>query len=160
MNKKILVFFMLFIVGQSTYTVNAAEDLKVGLGLGALYSGVGTNVALTSDNDMKYASLGCLAYSSNYGASCGVGLGWVKTGLINNDNKQGLGLYLGIVGMEKEFDDLLNKKRNNVYGGGISYNYYLNGINNNGTVVGVGYLYGSGKEEKINSVLLQVGYQF
>ena len=68
---------MLSIADQPNYI---AEKLKIGVGLGTLYRGVGAKVAFTSDDNMKYVSAGYLAYSSSYRSSCGMELGadWIE----------------------------------------------------------------------------------
>jgi len=56
--------------------------LSVGIGVGALYAGLGANVALASVSDFKSLALGCVALYENgdgsSGNACGVGIvvGW------------------------------------------------------------------------------------
>ena len=75
------------------------KNYSVGLGMGAMYSGIGTNFSLVSENDLKYISAGCTEYSSATKASCGFGIGWIKTDLFGSkSNKHGLGIYATLIG--------------------------------------------------------------
>jgi hypothetical protein len=135
----------------------SAEEISVGLGAGTSYSGLGANVAYVSETDMKYASAGCVSYSSNSGSTCGAGIGWIKTDLFNSDsNKHGLGAYLGIVGVEKAF----YREDEAVYGVGLGYHYFFNGINDSGFNLGVTVVAGDTADDDKFGLVLQAGYQF
>jgi hypothetical protein len=78
------------------------ENYSVGIGMGAMYSGIGANIALVSKNDFKYISAGCTEYSSAYGSECGFGIGWVTTDLFDFEtNNHGFGIYAGMLGTER-----------------------------------------------------------
>lgn len=67
---------------------NQDKGFSIGLGLGAMYSGLGTNLSFVSDNDLKYISTGCVEHGSINGSTCGFGAGWIKTDLFGtNSNK-------------------------------------------------------------------------
>jgi hypothetical protein len=59
------------------------ENYSIGIGMGAMYSGIGANVAVVSKNDFKYMSAGCNAYSSANGSECDFSIGWVTTDLFD-----------------------------------------------------------------------------
>ncbi len=84
------------LVAMPVVAVAKDEDSKfsAGVGMGALYAGLGANVALVSDHDMKYLSAGCVAFGVSYGATCGFGAGWIVTDLFNVDsNRHGWGMF-------------------------------------------------------------------
>jgi hypothetical protein len=138
-----------------THQLKAQDDFSVGLGLGATYSGLGANVSLLSDSDMKYLSAGCLSYRSS-GATCGVGIGWIKTDLFNaRSNKHGLGVYLGAVGSQHTY-----RGSEAVNGLGFGYYYFFNGIANSGTNIGLTLVAGHAQNKTLTSAMLQIGYQF
>ncbi|WP_339773670.1 hypothetical protein [uncultured Paraglaciecola sp.] len=151
----------------------AAEDSQtqqysVGIGMGALYSGLGANLALVSKNDMKYLSAGCVEYSSRFGSTCGFGAGWVTTDLFNFDNnKHGFGIYASIAGREHSYrinPDMNGRtyqvKEHDIYGLGVSYTYFFNGINRSGTTLGIS-IHGTNADfESSVGGFLQIGYQF
>ncbi|MBD3586723.1 hypothetical protein HHX48_13325 [Salinimonas sp. HHU 13199] len=63
-----------------------ASRISVGIGGGAMFSGLGANVAWTSPTDLKYVSAGCTAQKE-----CGLGIGWIKTDLFDStSNKHGM----------------------------------------------------------------------
>ncbi|WP_394175854.1 hypothetical protein [Thalassotalea litorea] len=145
----------------------AYDDFGYGLGFGILYSGLGGNINVTKQYDMKYASIGCLGHSSEGGLACGLGVGWIRTNLFDVDpfyaDKHGIGIYLGAVGSEKSrepsrrFPDYDNEI---VWGLAGSYHYFLNGIEQPGTNLGASFVIGDGKDDVEFGLLLQVGYQF
>lgn len=138
------------------FTTNA-EDISVGVGAGMSYSGLGANVAYVSETDMKYVSAGCVSYSSSSGSTCGAGIGWIKTDLFDNDsNKHGLGAYLGVVGVETAF--LRDDKA--VYGAGLGYHYFFNGIDKSGFNLGITVVAADTEDDDKFGLSLQAGYQF
>lgn len=158
-----LLFTTLFFSG-SVLASESEESTSFGLGLGAIYSGVGGNFAFVSDTDMKYVSLGCTSYSSPGGSSCGAGLGWIKTDLFNTDsNKHGVGIYVGkvdedssarIVNGRVKFDEEA------VYGLGLSYTYFASGINSPGFNFGISVHKTNSDYQSGLGAFWQVGYQF
>lgn len=98
------------------------------------------------------------------GAKYSLGIGWMTTNLISSDsNNHGIGVYIGLVDQEyyyEQKDNYYLEKNRNVYGYGLTYNYFFNGINKSGTNLGLSltnysYLY----ENKIG-LSLELGYQF
>jgi hypothetical protein len=162
---KKLVLVLSFISGSLIAQESTVDSqYSVGVGAGAAYSGLGVNFALVSDSDMKYISVGCVEDSSIYGSTCGIGAGWIVTDLFNsNSNKHGLGVYVTKAGSERYAyldDNGFNFDEKQYYGAGISYNYFMNGINKSGFNFGISAHGTNAKyDEKING-FLQVGYQF
>lgn len=142
---------------------NASQnDVTFGGGLGALYAGFGVNIGLRSEKDFKYIAAGCpaIGYSDNSGwkLPCGIGIGWIWSGILTNkNNKHGLGIYLGPVGVDngKGADD--DKAR---YGIGITYEYFFKGINTNGWHIGITPAMGKEDDNVKGSLLVNGGYQF
>ena len=133
------------------------SDFTFGVGLGSLYSGLGANFGVRTDTDFKYVSAGCMAYSTLYGEACGVGVGWVNTDTFDfQTSNHGIGYYLGIVGSEREYYSDYKP----VYGAGLGYHYFFNGINNSGFNVGVTGVVGVDHNSIGFGTLLQIGYQF
>lgn len=140
----------------STSNLKAEESYSFGVGIGVLYSGIGANISTRTANEMKYLSAGVLSYSTNHGATYGGGIGWIKTDVLHSDNnKHGLGVYLGAVGTEVTY-----RKRSALYGGALSYHYFFNGINTSGTTIGLSASYGKGKYDDGSGIMLELGYQF
>lgn len=136
---------------------SSAENFSFGVGVGSLYSGLGVNVATRSDTDLKYLSAGCVSYSDRDGATCGVGAGWIKTDLFNSQStKHGLGAYLGVVGRER----VAFNKDEALYGAGLGYHYFFNGIAKPGTNLGVTFVAGDAESGFDSSLMVQLGYQF
>jgi len=135
-----------------------------GFGMGAMYSGIGANISLVSKNDLKYISTGCTAYGSINGAECGFGVGWVTADLFDFEtNNHGLGIYAVMLGKER-FATFENNQysfhENNYYGAGVSYTYFMNGINKSGTTIGISFHATNAEYEGRYGSFLQVGYQF
>jgi len=163
LNKTIL-FLSLITMSAVAEESKVEERYSVGLGVGAAYTGLGANFALLSDSDMKYVSVGCVEYSSWYGSTCGVGAGWIVTDLFNsNSNKHGVGVYVTKAGSESDAyltDNGYRFVEKQYYGAGVSYTYFMNGINKPGFNFGIsGHATNAKYDEKING-FLQVGYQF
>ncbi|MCJ8297236.1 MAG: hypothetical protein MJK15_22815 [Colwellia sp.] len=137
------------------------------MGAGTFYSGVGVgvgvNAGIQSKNDLKYISAGCVSYSSIYGGTCGVGVGWVKTDIFDFQTpKHGVSLYIGVVG--SEFDNLAHEA---VYGASLGYHYFLRGIGYHYFLRGIGnpgFNFGftlvAGNEKDGVGGIFQAGYQF
>lgn len=149
-----------FVTFACTFMINfaaqAQTSFSLGLGLGSMYSGLGANVAMVSEHDMKYLALGCLSYNTNTGLTCGGGLGWVKTGFIqSNSDKHGIGLYAGAVGTRSNY-----YQSEIVYGAGLGYYYFFNGIADAGTNLGLTLVTSGSDNGKGSAIMLQAGYQF
>ena len=150
--KLLLLPFTLVVSSQTL----ANDNFTFGIGAGSLYSGVGVNIGFQSKTDLKYVSAGCVSYSSLYGETCGIGAGWVKTDVFDFQTpKHGISLHVGIVG--DEYDDFDRKA---VYGAGLGYHYFFNGINNSGVSLGFTIVAGNENDEIGMGGMFQVGYQF
>ena len=150
--KSLLASFALILSAQTL----ANDNFTFGLGAGAFYSGIGVNAGFQSKNDLKYISAGCVSYSSIYGGTCGVGVGWVKTDIFDFQTpKHGVSLYLGVV--DSEYD---NYDHEAVYGAGLGYHYFLRGISNPGFNFGFTLVAGNEKDGIGVGGLFQAGYQF
>lgn len=160
---KKLVLVLSFISSSLIAQENTVDSqYSFGVGIGATYSGLGANFALLSKTDMKYASVGCVEYSSRYGSTCGFGIGWIVTDLFaSNSNKHGFGIYATKAGHEVyATTENVNIRENDYYGAGVSYTYFMNGINKPGLNFGISAHATNAKyDEKING-FLQIGYQF
>jgi len=134
----------------------ANDKFTFGAGVGSFNSGIGINAGIQSETDLKYVSLGCVSYSSLNGETCGAGIGWVTTTLFDSNNtKHGTSLYLGIVGSENNYFD-----NDPIYGLGLGYHYFLNGISNSGLNIGFSLVAGSKNSGTDIGGMLQAGYQF
>lgn len=134
----------------------ANDDVTFGLGLGSLYSGIGLNAGLKSETDLRLFSAGCVSYSSLYGKTCGVGASWIKTDIFEFQTpNHGASIYIGIVG-----DEYDNNDRKAVYGAGLGYHYFFNGINNSGVNLGFTLIAGNENDGIGMASLFQIGYQF
>jgi hypothetical protein len=140
------------------------ENYSIGIGMGAMYSGIGANVAVVSKNDFKYISAGCNAYSSANGSECGFSIGWVTTDLFDfATNNHGFGIYAGMLGTER-YATLKNNQysfqEHNYYGAGASYTYFVNGINKSGVTFGISFHATNAEFEGKSGGFFQLGYQF
>lgn len=157
--KYIFAFFVL--LGLFTHQAMAADsEVSFGVGIGALYSGIGVNAGLKNENDFKYIAAGCIGigHSDNSGwiLPCGIGAGWIWTGLLSkDDHRNGLGIYVGPVGINKGNTENKNKAR---YGLGITYVYFQNGIRANGWNFGITPAISEENGNNKGSLLLNVGY--
>lgn len=147
---------------------NHDKGFSIGLGLGSMYTGIGGNLSLMSEYDLKYVSIGCVEYSSRFGSTCGFGAGWTKTDLFDFDsNKHGFGVYISLVGHESYVGYTSTTEGvkayfhdDDIYGAGISYTYFMNGINQSGTTFGASIHATNASVESKYGGFLQVGYQF
>lgn len=144
----------------STDTYASDKTLSLGMGVGALYSGLGINIGVQGESDFRFISAGCvdLGYTtiSGWYSSYGVGAGWIWANILSKENnKHGIGFYLGSVYREGSIID-----PKTVYGAGISYDYFFKGINNSGWNVGFTPAFGRHNGDTKGYLLLQAGYQF
>tara|TARA_R110001592_G_scaffold3562_1_gene20517 strand:+ start:77 stop:541 length:465 start_codon:yes stop_codon:yes gene_type:complete len=140
------------------------KNYSVGLGMGAMYSGIGANIALVSKNDFKYISAGCTRYDSTNGAECGFGVGWVTADLFDFEtNNHGFGIYATMLGKER-FATFENHQysfyENNYYGAGVSYTYFVNGIDQSGVTFGISIHATNAENDGRFGSFFQIGYQF
>ena len=166
--KKLVLLLSLISLNCFSTDNNQDKAYSIGLGIGAMYSGIGTNLSFLSETDLKHLSAGCVEYSSRSGSTCGFGAGWIKTDLFGADsNKHGLGVYVSVVGHESYVSYTTTndgvdyyEHDNDVYGAGVSYTYFHNGINASGTTFGISLHATNADFEGNFGGFFQVGYQF
>ena len=162
--KKLILLLPLLSLSCFATEEKEAKNYSIGLGMGAMYSGIGANFSLVSENDLKYISAGCTAYGSTNGAECGIGAGWITTELFDfGNNKHGFGIYAGLLGEESSYTYKNNQYSNdesNIYGAGLSYTYFMNGINQSGLTLGISIHATNADYDGKYGSFLQVGYQF
>ena len=156
MIRKLLMSFVVLAIFWSS-AGKAENEISYGIGTGALTSGLGVNAALRGDNHMGYIAAGCIGigYSNGQGwmLPCGIGAGWIQTDLLTNaNNHHGLGVYIGPVGINAD-----NKAR---YGVGVTYVYFMQGVNAKGWNFGFTPATGQENGKAKSSLLINVGYQF
>lgn len=144
----------------------AESQVSIGVGLGSIYSGLGINVSLYEDNDIKYLSYGCFAVvtdtNGNRDSACGLGLGFLKAGILSKGNKHTVGLHLGAIAAARS----LGKNGDGygsldtVYGIGVPYVFFPSGLSDKGFNVGITPSIGNYKGDTLRRLLLQIGYQF
>ena len=150
---KSFLFPVALVISSSTL---ANDNFTFGIGAGSFYSGLGVNAGIQSKTDLKYISVGCVSYSSIYGETCGVGIGWVKTNIFEFQTaKHGASLYVGVVGSEYD-----NFDHDAIYGTGLGYHYFFNGINESGVNLGFTIVVGNQNDGIGMGGRFQVGYQF
>jgi len=138
----------------------AESGLSFGVGVGALYSGLGVNVGTRSEHAFGYLAAGCIAvsHSSSEGwdLPCGVGAGWIWTGLLTKANdRHGVGIYAGPVSTNtRPGHDKVN------YGAGLTYVYSFGDTVAKGLQLGITPTVGKKNGEYRGGVLINLGYQF
>ncbi len=143
---------------------NASDEISFGLGMGAMYSGLGMNVGLRSENDFRYLSAGAIAlgYSDTEGSivAYGLGGGWIRSDLLPTSNdRHGLGVYLGPVGYRGR--RYVGDPIETIYGAGVTYAYFLHGIGRPSTNLGLTLAAGENDQGDTSGyLLLQAGYQY
>lgn len=133
----------------------ADSGLTFGSGFGALYSGLGVNIGVKREHDLRYLAIGCVGFgrsSDGTESSCGIGAGWIWTNIFPANNKSGLGFYVGPIDSDKDHDT--------VYGFGMTYVYFFKGIDGSSWNLGVTPTIGNYDRDTKGRLLLQVGYQF
>lgn len=141
-----------------TATSVADDTVSFGLGTGALYNGLGANVSFMKESDLKYVSLGCIAigYSSNNGTltNCGIGGGWVRSDILSENDKHGLGIHFGVTyNTTNDRDDI------EVFVG-APYLYFFKGMANGGWNTGLTPIIVKYSGETKAGLLFNLGYQF
>ncbi len=136
--------------------ITLAKDKKtIGVGIGAMYNGLGLSYGIQKLGSFKYISLGCLSVftSSSRGTkyNCGFGLGFVRTDI---GNRHGLGAHIGATYNEHRG---LNKIEVFV---APQYIYFVNGIDGAGLNLGASVGFGKLDGDFKISPGLQIGYQF
>lgn len=142
----------------------AESQISVGVGLGSMYSGLGVNVSLYEDNNIKYLSYGCFAFETdtngNKNSACGLGLGFLKSGILSEGNKHTVGLHFGAIAAKRSWGQNGDSLLDTVYGIGIPYAFFPNGLSGKGLNVGITPSIGNYKGDALGKILLQIGYQF
>ena len=137
----------------------AESEMSIGVGTGALYSGIGVNVGRRGDHTFGYLAAGCsVAYSSNQGwdVPCGVGAGWIWTDLLTKaSDRHGLGIYVGPVSTRGSAGD-----RKEVYGAGLTYVYFFGDGVAKGWNLGITPTVKKEHGDYRAGALINVGYQF
>jgi hypothetical protein len=156
MFRRVVVVFVALVavtIGDSS----AADKTSFGLGIGALYNGLGGNFALISADDLKYISAGCseASHSSADGTNltCGVGVGWLRSDIVTRKNSKhalGLNIVLDYDQLHSEFEPGIR----------LPYVFFFRGIDRRGWNIGIAPLvrWDAGGTEV--GVMLEIGYQF
>lgn len=152
----IISFVFLAVLGSTTSF--ADDEVSFGAGAGSLYSGLGVNVALRGDNHIGYVSAGCLAIGYAGGSGwilpCGIGMGWIWTDLLTKaNNRHGIGLYAGPA-------DYTDNKKMAIYGLGVTYVYFMQGVNNRGWHFGTTLAPRRENGKAKGLFFINAGYQF
>jgi len=163
-NTLIAVLFAAFSISNT-----AVGDTTFGIGVGALYNGLGFNFGRTSEASLVYGSLGCMGASSSrsssiagdvvsrdsgYETNCGLGLGYLNLSLLPGNN-HGLGLSIGYT---YDTDDISGGSEYHVMPG---YHYFFNGIGRPGLNLGFGARVTRSDEDSADTGLtFNLGYQF
>lgn len=151
------LFFTIILVVFFNSNAYAEQKFSFGIGFGYLHGGLGVNVALMGDHDMKYLGAGATGYKDNdddHDIAFGAALGWVRTDILAKESgKHGLGLVLGVSGGENW---------DTIYSIGPSYTYFFRVMSqpgfNIGLAAGVGY---NEDDDRLGAVAsIQLGYQF
>ena len=158
MKKRAFILALLFVVFMSS-SGRAEGEMSVGVGAGALYSGIGVNVGMRGEHAFGYLAAGCsVSYSSNQGwdVPCGVAAGWIWTDLLTKANdRHGLGIHLGPVSTKGPVG---GTKR--VYGAGLTYVYFFGDGVAKGWNLGITPTVGKKYGDYRAGALINVGYQF
>lgn len=157
MARRLLFVILLFVAGGVS-TLSAADKTSFGVGVGALYSGLGGNLALIKADDLKYISVGCSEYTSSSldgtNVTCGVGVGWLKSDILTKKNsKHGLGLNIAL-----DYDGRHSELEPSIR---IPYVFFFRGLDRRGWNLGVAPLVRWDSVEGTDiGVMLEIGYQF
>jgi len=141
-----------------TATSIAEDKISFGVGVGALYNGLGANVSVMKESDLRYVSLGCISigYSSSNGTSsnCGIGAGWMKSDILSENGKHGLGIHIGVT-----YNTHNDRDDTEVFIG-IPYLYFFKEMIAGGWNVGLTPIIGKHNGKTKGGLLLNLGYQF
>ena len=151
------VIVLVALLAVATGSSSAADKTSFGLGVGALYNGLGGNLALIKADDLKYISVGCSEYMSSSiegtFVTCGVGIGWLRSDLLTKKNsKHGLGLNIAL-----DYDGFESKAEPSIR---LPYVFFFRGIDRKGWNIGVAPLVRWDADGTELGVMLEVGYQF
>ena len=149
--------FTLILVVASAGSLSAADKTSFGVGIGALYNGLGGNFALIEADDMKYLSVGCTeARSSSTNGTdltCGVGVGWLRSDIFTRKNsKHAIGLNLAL-----DYDQFHSEIEPSIR---LPYVFFFRGIERKGFNLGLAPLVRWDAEGTEFGVMFEIGYQF
>ena len=147
----------LLMAATAAGAASAADTSSFGLGVGALYNGVGGNFALIKADDMKYVSLGCTEAmsSSTHGTdlTCGVGIGWLRSDLLTKKNsKHAVGLNLAL-----DYDQYHSELEPSIR---LPYVFFFRGLDRRGFNLGLAPLVRWDADGTELGFMLEIGYQF
>ena len=156
MNKRSITVLLLTIAAAAG-TASGTEKTSFGVGIGALYNGLGGNLALIKADDLKYISLGCseASHSSAEGTdlTCGVGIGWLKSDLLTRKNrKHAVGLNIAL-----DYDQYHAELEPSIR---LPYAFFFRGIDRRGWNIGVAPLVRWDADGTEVGVMFEIGYQF
>jgi hypothetical protein len=156
MTRRVAVVFLV-LVAVAASALSAADKTSFGLGVGALYSGLGGNLALIKADDLKFLSVGCSEFSRSSidgtNLTCGVGVGWLRSDIITKKNsKHGLGLNIAL-----DYDQFHSKAEPSIR---LPYVFFFKGIDRKGWNLGLAPLVRWDADGTELGVMLEVGYQF
>lgn len=166
-NWSVLLIAGISFLGSSVATAEET-NLRIALGIGNEYGGLGVQVARTTERDRWSIGAGLAGHSDFYGTAYGAAISYQRADLIGvrefKPNRHALGVFIGPIGTEGEAEvrngliELRDYKA--VIGAGVNYHYYRRGINSPGWSVGFGIGHGSGKYRDMTNVNIAFGYQF
>lgn len=156
MLKRSFVMFLV-VVASGVSTLPAADKTSFGLGVGALYNGLGGNFALITADDLKYISVGCSEFMSSSldgtHVTCGIGIGWLRSDILTrNNSKHGLGLNIVL-----DYDQFHSKVEPSIR---LPYVFFFRGLDRRGWNLGVAPLVRWDADGTDLGVMLEVGHQF
>ena len=141
------------------------DKLSYGVGMGQIYNGLGGNVRLTTETEMRYLSLGCTEFSKGDHTKrenvCGVGAGYLKTNILpkylpdffSDTDRHAIGASFSIMSnSHTDYADILL-----AYG----YTYFTEGISKRGWNFGLSptFQYSKSLDNKLG-IIMDIGYQF
>lgn len=133
-----------------------AEEFSFGIGLGSLYNGLGVNFGISKDKSLRYLALGCIGGSSSdegdFSGICGIGAGYIKSGVFKLSPEHTLGGMISVNHDEK------NDVRETFVG--LSYHYMFSKDPAYGWGIGLtpGVIFRDSSEDA--HFMLNLGYQF
>ena len=155
MKRQALIFVLTF--AAVVQSASAADKTSFGVGVGALYNGLGGNFALVKADDMKYVSLGCTEArsSSAHGTdlTCGIGVGWLRSDIFTRKNsKHAIGLNLAL-----DYDQYHSEIEPSIR---LPYVFFFRGIERRGLNLGLAPLVRWDANGTELGVMFEIGYQF
>ena len=157
-------------LGEQGNATSVNRPLTGGFGFGMLNAGYGVNVGIRTGNSLTYVSAGCEEYGSFGDCDSTQTIGHFRTGLFGmKGDRNALGVYGGrlartrhpVAGASPTGAINLRTTEESVYGIGVGYVFFMNGIDRTGLTVGIGYEIGrSGGSTDHHEWAFQLGVQF